>query len=213
MFTENMKANQLKVKFIKWLISNNEDIIIGNEVLFSENKCRADIVMLRNNKIYAYEIKSDSDNFVDFDEQILNYISTFNYTYLIITSKHQKQIEKFSKYNIGIYLYNDNNFILLQKPTLSKQITKGNLLEFLKKTELLTLINKNGYSKCSVYTLRNIVEKSCSIKKIQASCYNSLNERYSILYNLFLNDIQKDNIMEEDLKSLTGNITTHKLHL
>lgn len=209
-----MKANQLKVKFIEWLIrNNNTDIVIGNEVLFSENECRADIVMLKNNKIYAYEIKSDSDNFLDFDKQISNYLTTFNYTYLIITSKHAKQIEKISHYNIGIYIYIDNQFTLIQKPILSKQISKHNLLTFLKKTELLSLINKNGYSKYSVFTLRDIVSKRCSMKKIQNACFNSLKTRYTILYNLFLVDTSKDVITIEDLKSLTGNITTEELYL
>lgn len=209
-----MNANQLKVKFIEWLINNNSnDIVIGNEVLFSENKCRADIVLLKNNKIFAYEIKSDSDNFLDFDEQISNYITTFNYTYLIITSKHTKHIEKYLHYNIGVYVYKDNNFILIQKPMLSKQISKSNLLEFLKKQELLSLINKSGYSKQSVFTLRDIVEKHCSIKKIQETCYETLKSRYEILYNLFLSDTSKDTITIEDLKSLTGNITTQELCL
>ena len=209
-----MKANQLKVKFIEWLINNNnKDIVIGNEVLFSENKCRADIVMLKSKKIYAYEIKSDSDNFLDFDEQISNYISTFNYTYLVVMPKHIKQLEKFLHYNIGIYVYKDSEFICMQKPTLSKQISKYNLLEFLRKPELLSLINKSGYSKYSVFTLRDIISKRCSIKKIQNTCYNSLRSRYTILYNLFLVDTSKDSITIEDLKSLTGNITTQELYL
>ena len=208
-----MKANQLKVKFIEWLIKNNKDIVIGNEVLFSENKCRADIVMLKNNKIFAYEIKSDSDNFLDFDEQILNYISTFNYTYLVMTQKHVKQLEKFSHYNIGIYIYRDGTFVHIQKPILSKQILKSNLLEFLRKPELLSLINKSGYSKYSVFTLRNMIAKRCSIKKIQEACYSSLKSRYAILYDLFLADTSKDSITIEDLKSLTGNITTQELCL
>lgn len=208
-----MKANQLKVKFIEWLINNNKDIVIGNEVLFSENNCRADIIMLKKNKTFAYEIKSDSDNFLDFDEQILNYLSTFNYTYLVITSKHLKQLEKFLHYNIGVYVYKDNKFIQIKKPILSKQISKYNLLEFLRKPELLSLINKSGYSKYSVYTLRDIISKRCSIKKIQNTCYNSLKLRYAILYKLFLTDTSKDSITIEDLKSLTGNITTQKLYL
>lgn len=209
-----MNANQLKVKFIEWLINTNDkNIVIGNEVLFSVNKCRADIVMLKNNKTFAYEIKSDADNFLDFNEQILNYISTFNYTYLVITSKHEKQIDFVRKYNIGILLYKEGNFITIKKPTLSKQISKANLLEFLKKADLISLINKKGYSKYSVFNLRSLVGLKYSTKRIQDKCFETLNERYSILYNLFLDDVTKDGIMIEDLKSLTGNITNRTLCL
>ena len=207
-----MNANQLKVKFIEFLINKYHNIVIGNEVLFSENRCRADIVMFYKEKIYAFEIKSDSDNFADIDTQLLEYITTFQYTYLILTKKHEKIIESLKKFNIGIYIYDGVIFNLIKKPKLSKSILKDNLVEFLGKKDLISLLNLKAASKLSVYSLRKKVSQKCSKKALESHCYMALKERYSKLYNLFLSDVNKDTITIEDLTSLTGNITTDILY-
>ncbi len=209
-----MNANNLKVEFINWLIKRYkaENIILGNEVLFSVDKCRADIVMLKNNKIFAYELKSDSDNFIDIDVQLNHYMTTFNYTYIVLTAKHKKQIDILSQYNIGIILYEKFRFKILKNPTLSKIISIDNLVEFLHKNEMKELIQIPKINKTSVFKYRNIVSNKCSKKKIQEQAYKTLEKRYARLYNLFLIDTSKDSIMIEDLKTLTGNITTDKLY-
>lgn len=209
-----MKANELKVKFIEWLISKQkkEDYVIGNEVLFSVDKCRADILLLKDNKMIAYEIKSDSDNFLDIDYQLNQYLSTFNYTYLVVTLKHIKQLEYLKEYNIGLILYDKDKFKILKKPLLSQQIMKENLVEFIQKQSLKNLIKFSKCDNLSVFKYRKLVVEKCSKNKIQEQAYNTLKNRYSRLFKLFLLDTSRDNIMIEDLKTLTGNITTDKLY-
>lgn len=209
-----MNANKLKIEFINWLIKKYQakNIILGNEVLFSVDKCRADIVMLKSNKMFAYELKSDSDNFIDIDIQLNHYITTFNYTYIVLTAKHKKQIDNLFKYNIGIILYENFKFKVIKYPLLSKTISKDNLVEFLHKNEMKALMQIPKINKISVFKCRNIISNKCSKKKIQESAYKTLEKRYTRLYNLFLIDTSKDNIMVEDLKTLTGNITTDKLY-
>ena len=209
-----MNANKLKVKFISWLINKygSENIVIGNEVLFSVDKCRADLVMFKKNKMFAYEFKSDSDNFLDIDLQLTQYITTFDYTYIVLTSKHKKQIENLKKYNVGIFIYEKSKFKFIKKPLLSKKISKNNLAEFLHKSEIKEIIHIPQYNKESIFNCRKLAVQKCSKKKIQELAYSTLEYRYSRLYNLFLFDTNKDSIMVEDLKTLTGNITTDKLY-
>ena len=73
-----MKANEIKIAFIKWLLNKYPKSIIGNEVLFSVNQYRADILQILSNKTYAFEIKSDSDNVEGINEQLHNYMTTFD---------------------------------------------------------------------------------------------------------------------------------------
>lgn len=209
-----MNANHLKIEFIKWLMHkyDNGNIVIGNEVLFSSDKRRADIVMFMNNKMYAYEIKSDSDNLIDIEEQLNKYLTTFNYTFLVITEKHLKHINKLFDYNLGIILFKDSKFKILQNSLLSKQILKENLVEFLSYKELRKMYKPQAINKKSIHEYRSIVSQKCLNKDIQKYAYLSLRDRYAKLYKLFLSDIMKDSIMLDDLKSLTGNITSDVLH-
>lgn len=206
-----MKANQIKVLFIKWLLKNNPNSIIGNEVLFSNNLCRTDILQIINNKTVAYEIKSDSDNLDCINEQLNNYLKTFDYTYLVFTEKYPLNKLETLDSCIGLYLIEQNGYIKqIRRAKLSKSITKSNLLCFIPKKELIELLNKKGLSGKSVFELRLICEK-LSFKKVKQKSIDILNNRYSKLLNLFLYDTEGENITIDDLTSLTGNLYTDEL--
>ena len=98
-----MNGNFIKTILIDYLISNNVDTIIGNEVMFGFNKNIADILQLANNKIYAFEIKGDNDDFRRLPKQIGLYKSVFDYLYIVTTIKHISQCNYLDK-DIGIIL-------------------------------------------------------------------------------------------------------------
>ncbi len=206
-----MKANEIKVLFIKWLLENSPNSIIGNEVLFSNNLCRTDILEIIKNKTIAYEIKSDSDNLDCIDEQLKNYIETFDYTYLVFTEKYS--LDKLKSLNecVGLYLINKFGGIeLIRKAKLSKHIVKKNLLHFLHKKELIDLLNQKGLSAKSVFELRLLCEK-IAFKKVKRKSIETLSCRYYKLLNLFLHDTAGENITVDDLTSLTGNLCSDEL--
>ena len=206
-----MKANEIKILFIKWLLENSPNSIIGNEVLFSNNLYRADILEIIKNKTIAYEIKSDSDNLDCIDEQLKNYIETFDYTYLVFTEKYSLDKLKSLNEYVGLYLINKCGGIeLIRKAKLSKYIIKKNLLYFLHKKELIDLLNKKGLSAKSVFELRSLCEKF-ALKKIKQKSIETLSCRYYKLLNLFLHDTDGKNITIDDLTSLTGNLYTDEL--
>lgn len=206
-----MKANEIKVLFIKWLLENSPNSIIGNEVLFSNNLCRTDILEIIKNKTIAYEIKSDSDNLDCIDKQLKNYIETFDYTYLVFTEKYS--LDKLKSLNecVGLYLINTFGGIeLIRKAKLSKHIVKKNLLHFLHKKELIDLLNQKGLSAKSVFELRLLCEK-IAFKKVKRKSIETLSCRYYKLLNLFLHDTAGKNITVDDLTSLTGNLCSDEL--
>ena len=206
-----MKANKIKVIFIKWLLAKWPESIIGNEVLFSLNRCRTDILQILNNKTHAYEIKSDSDNFESIDEQLNNYLESFDYTYLVVTEKHLHEKLNRVDNNIEIYLIkNDSTIVKIRNAKISKNIKKKNLLCFLNKKYLLKILNKKGQTSKSVFELRWLCEKM-SIKRLKQECISALIERYSKLMSLFLHDTNGKNITVDDLVSLTGNLYTDEL--
>lgn len=203
-----MKANEIKIIFIKWLLKKYPSSIIGNEVLFSSNQYRTDILQILNNKTYAYEIKSDSDNLENIEQQLQNYLETFDYTNLIFTEKYSN--EKINKIDnlVGLYLITkDKKIKKIRQAKISNQIKKENLLCFLHKKELINIVNKKGLSQLSVFELRKNAKK-IPLNIIKTASINILTHRYSKLLKLFMFDTNGQVITEDDLKSLTGNILT-----
>ncbi len=203
-----MKANEIKIIFIKWLLKKYPSGIIGNEVLFSSNQYRTDILQIINNKMHAYEIKSDSDNLENIEQQLQNYLETFDYTSLIFTEKYSN--EKINKIDnlVGLYLITkDKKIKKIRQAKISNQIKKENLLCFLHKKELINILNEKGLSQLSVFELRKNARK-IPLNIIKTASIDILAHRYSKLLKLFMLDTNGQVITEDDLKSLTGNILT-----
>ena len=69
-----------------------------------------------------------------------------------------------------------------------------------------TIIN-DIHPKCSslsIFDLRDLISKKSSISKIRELAIQSLTQRYSYQFSLFLYDIKNSGITEEDLRTLTG---------
>lgn len=124
-----MNANEIKTKLIDYLIAENADAIIGNEVAFGFNKSMADIVQLLNGKIYALEIKGDRDDFRKLPKQIDFYEKVFDYLYVVTTIKHIAECHKLDK-KTGIILVSPKEDItVIRKAKLQPKNDKGEILE------------------------------------------------------------------------------------
>ena len=84
-------ADFIKCKFIDFL-STESITCIGNEVMYGINKKVADLVYLKDGKIYAVEIKAKNDNLLKLESQVANYRAVFDYVVIVATENHIKQI-------------------------------------------------------------------------------------------------------------------------
>ena len=99
-----LNADDIKIKFIAWILQNDQDAIIGHEVLYSQNQRRADLVVIKQDLMYALEIKSDIDTINRLNDQIKDYLSTFDFVSVITTSKHIKEIRSKLNKKVGIFI-------------------------------------------------------------------------------------------------------------
>lgn len=198
-----INASKIKIALIKWLLEKYcNDLILGNEVAYSPFIRRADLVMIHKGFSYAFEIKSDYDNIKRLNEQLPDYLKTFDFVYIVTTPTLLKEIELSISKNVGIILVN-GSVKQKRKPTLLKRLNKRFLAEFLDRKTIIKNIHKKK-SSSSVFDLRDTIAKELSISEIRELAIQSLIKRYSYQFSLFLYDIQHSGITEEDLKTLTG---------
>lgn len=134
-----MNADAIKTRLIDYLITNNEDTIIGSEVAFGFNKNMADIVQLLHNKTYAFEIKGDKDDFRRLSNQIGLYEVVFDYLYIVTTLKHIAYCRKLDE-NIGLVLITPEKGITV--------IRKAKLQPLTDKREILETVNSHYLKSC-----------------------------------------------------------------
>ena len=122
-------AEYIKSIFIDFTLSRNPNVIIGNEIMYGTGRRLVDLILLKDNRITAVEVKSDSDNLKRIKEQITEYKKIFNFVVLIITRKHMENILEITSKDIGIYLITEDFLIQpIRLPHLQKMTDKREVL-------------------------------------------------------------------------------------
>ena len=137
-----LSANEIKIKFIDWLLDNNEGAILSNELLFSKNKRRADLVLLLKNQTISFEIKGDLDNLKCLQQQLKDYLITFDEVNIVCTNKLFKKICDLSPKRVGIILF-DKKFKTIRSAKINKKLSKISLIQFCKPNAISKFLNKN----------------------------------------------------------------------
>lgn len=207
------EADVIKVRLIRWLQHHNDsDLVLGNEVLYSTRQRRADLLMIKNQLLYAFEIKSEKDKVDRLDEQLEDYLSTFDFVYLVSTQKIKRNLKQALPKNVGFISIDHNNICVQKKAKRIKRHNKRNLAEFLDRSTILKLLPSKNIARTSIFDLRDMLCQYVSGDIIHTKSVEKLYERYKRLYELFLFDTLENEVTVEDLRSLTGNIVNDKIY-
>lgn len=178
----------IKARFIDYLLSDNifssDDIFIGQEVMYGTNRLLADLVLIANDKLYAFEIKSYNDDLRRIENQLINYRKIFDYIYVITTENHFAEVKSISQKKIGIYTINPDGGIVGKKNAPEQK--------FFSKEEALNTIPasflKKHYSLPSAWTADQVRKELLKIKKdlIKNSLYAYMKSIISYKYENFI---------------------------
>jgi hypothetical protein len=206
----NHRSDTIKLKVIKWLLNGKMSFdlsvdAIGNEVLFSQARRRADLLIL-SKKFHALEIKGDSDNLVKLSEQLKDYQQTFDRVSVVTTKKHYAKLFDIVPHNVGIMLIEDDKIRIKRKPIANKELDKLSLLTFLDKPHLVKLLSERNGVK---YTdeLRLLASKQILTKTIRETAYQRLKEKYLPLFQRFLKEFKDYPIQIDDIRSLSAEVS------
>lgn len=133
--SKKKNALYIKSKLIDFIIDlhKNDDIIIGSEVMYGSRKGLVDIIQLYNKKLFAFEIKADSDDFRKLPVQINEYKYIFDYIYIVITNKYLTKTEALPYKGLGVIVINEDGSC--------KIVKKATLQQCNNKVEMLSTIN------------------------------------------------------------------------
>ena len=195
-------ADYIKCLFIDYLLSMNEFQIIGNEFMYGIKRKLVDLVVLKNKRTIAVEIKSNNDNLIRLDEQIKEYKKIFDYVLIVTTEKHKNNIIEKVTDDIGVYIIQDDlSIIKFRNPNKQNKKDKIELLYSINARYLCKWENCS-YRKYNADEIRGLFAKK-RISCIQEILFTYLYEKYSKKFNLFINE-RGINTHIEDLSILSS---------
>ncbi len=180
-------ADYIKGIFIDFLLAQNEDIIIGNEIMYGTERRLVDLLLLKKNRITAIEIKSDNDNLKRFPEQIAEYRKIFNYVVVLITEKHFNKILEIDQKDLGVYVIKkDSSIKKIRSPKLQNNREKNEILYSIN-SKYLRRIGKPQYKKLNADDIRTQFAKR-SLDYLQNLYFDYLKERIEPCFTFFLSE-------------------------
>lgn len=202
----------IKAEFISDILENkiklfsNNDILIGQEVMFGKQKTFADLVVLSNNKTYAFEIKAHNDNFKRLDFQINNYKKIFDYIYVIVTENHLEALKRLNYQNVGIITISDNGFKFIKRGVVQKSFSKEDILETIPLSYLSKKYNFKNNTPASIVRTTLLQH---SQKELKQTLFGFLKYKIENKYKNFLDE--KGNAIQYEDISLLSLINTKVL--
>lgn len=197
---------QLKCKIVDYILRNYHPQLIGLEVPFFGGRRWADVLLITgDNKLIAFEIKSDFDSFRRIKAQLPDYAKTFDQTYLMLSPKfcQKKTLASLPGY-IGIGTFSRDSGVpqMLRKAPMEDRLAKTHLSYFLW-NEDLSEYRKNKRE--TVTKIRARLKRYVSIRDLRKSAIRVLLKRYKTRYSRFLSE-KSVKTQVEDLVWLTRSL-------
>lgn len=124
-----MKFSEEEIRFalVNYLAKSNngKKFVIASEMHYAYKTKRADLVYL-DEFCSAFEIKSDYDNDYRLNNQINDYVKTFDYVYLVLTKNNYKNFD-ISSNRVGVIIFDGDKLFIKRKSKLNKKLSKIHL--------------------------------------------------------------------------------------
>lgn len=202
----HIAAEQIKASVIDWLINNNPNVIIGNEIMYGTSRKMVDLLAIVDNRTIAFEIKSSVDTLTRLPEQINEYKKVFDEINVVSTASHLAGIKRIVTPSIGLFT--------IEQELKELKKAKGNSKTV--KLEMLYSIS-SSYLKKIFPNYRNLNSDSLR-QKISKENKNTIHQilidfykkRLSEKYILFLGDRGEQTLID-DIPTLSSFTTIDQL--
>lgn len=159
----------IKINFVSKKIKSSDSVTFFELPI---NKSRIDIVSV-NGKSVAYEVKTKYDTLERLNKQITDYLTCFEYVYVIVSFEKLKEALVVVPDCVGIYTYDDKKnklaFSLYRAASFSNFINKDHLLKNFNKKYLLKFFNS-----CNI----DVIQNEYSLDKVNCSFKQMIKEKY-----------------------------------
>lgn len=184
--THYQNEKVIKSAFIKSHFSKSIENILAIE--FPIKSSRVDLAKF-NGSSYAYEIKTDYDNFSRLQKQLDDYIQIFDFVYVILSKKKYTKNKDYFPNNIGVYSYTikDSTIKFSKEQNAEKNVDKDmyGLLNLLHIKELKFAFKrcpKDQKKSMQITTILNLYSSKYINSKVKALIKMRYRKRWKEAY-------------------------------
>lgn len=200
-----MTESDIKIHLLEYLNTFLDDLIIALEVPFQFNERRADVVVLSQNNLIAYEIKTRTDKIDRLSYQLESYKKMFDYCFVVCEKENLSAVRKFLSHDhyVGLLVVSNKEIKQIRKPRKISRHDKSLLADFISHDQIKDkLTNMTAIRKMSSYERAIAVSKRLTANTLHQMFKEEFLKRYQTTYETFLKEVTK-HITIDDLSLIT----------
>ena len=172
----------LKSIAINYMIHNSileKTNTIINEFTIGDYTRRVDLAVVKSNRLYAYEIKSEADTLVRLPGQIESYLEYFDKVTVISARKHIKKILEMAPQNVEVWEIHSEKLNIIRRGKTNIVTDKLKFLELMTVVDLIKIARAENVLLNS-YRRNAIQQRLIYLPKFKLRKYalEALQERY-----------------------------------
>jgi hypothetical protein len=196
-----LKSNIINHLISKWGVSTHDLII--NEFTVGDLSRRVDLALIKSNRLFAFEVKSDADSLVRLQGQVDKYLTYFDKVIVVTAPKHTRKALEKTPSHVAIWEISDGKISIKRTGRIKTINSKKELIEMMTAVELRKLARQ-----LDIKTL-NIRRKTLEAALMLAPCYklrssaiSFVKSRYKLRNDKFFESIRDGYSTPEDLEHL-----------
>jgi len=203
---------ELKLMVINYLLENGtftENDTVINEFTIDKYSRRVDLALVKTNRLFAYEIKSNSDSLTRLNGQVTKYLEYFDKVTVITAPKHTLKALNSTPANVAIWEVDIDTIKVIRRGRSILITDKYKFLQLMTATELAKLARQHKLSVS--LQRRKVFEQNLiylPISTIRKYTLNFLRERYKKNNVRFFESLKNSRLSNtKDLKLLRSEHT------
>ncbi|EHH1218515.1 sce7726 family protein [Vibrio parahaemolyticus] len=197
---------EIKSNIINYLIENweltSQDLII-NEFTVGDFSRRVDLAVIKSSRLFAFEVKSDSDSLVRLEGQVSKYQEYFDKVIVVTAPRHTLKALELTPSNVGVWEISKGTITIKRKGRIKEVNSRKEFIEMMTAVELKKLSRSLQISSPNVKrkTLERVLD-NVAVSKLRNAAIDFIKGRYKSRNDSFFENLQTGMSTPDDLEYL-----------
>ncbi|WP_434137309.1 sce7726 family protein [Photobacterium leiognathi] len=177
-----MTELEIKKLLVRYFLEKYENFIVGSEFSFQFGERRADIALLDDGYLYAFEIKGARDTVSRLNYQIESYKKFFDFCFVVCEPSNLSEVRMTIPRDVGIFLVENNEIKYIRQSKQFKRHDKKVLSSALSVQKLMALAK--GSNLKSKHELCEYVSKHNTLESLRKLSRDDFKAKYGVVSRL-----------------------------
>ncbi|HHF3246137.1 TPA: sce7726 family protein [Vibrio alginolyticus] len=184
-----IKSNVINYLIKRWALSS-QDLII-NEFTVGDFSRRVDLAVIKSSRLFAFEVKSDSDSLIRLEGQVSKYQEYFDKVIVVTAPRHTVRALELTPSNVGVWEISQGVITIKRKGRIKAVNSRKAFIEMMTAVELKKLSRSLQIPSPNVKrkTLERVLD-NVAVSKLRNAAIDFIKGRYQSRNDSFFENLE-----------------------